>query len=341
VGITRCIDARRFAPMKGPMVTQSLRGLKDAGPMHWRGDRFDPKNPLDEDAAFERFNPAFDSLLGGAVLEDGEMDAFREFALTLRYPPNPIADFGPASAPEPLYFVEKTDFRVRSCNECHRVPLGADGLSSFEAAPQDMKIPHLRNQYQKVGMLAGPNTTRALRGFGFLHDGSVPSVFDFLNIPLFTFPGDAPGQLAESPRRTLEDLLLKFPTGLAPIVGQQVTLGANPSPVFVDFLVNKLIARAQAGDCDLVAKARSSGKWRGWLYEPSLSDGTTVTKFRADDDSISDESLIRASAAVPGQEVTYTCVPPGSGRRIAIDRDSDTVVDGNDTSTEPPKHVVQ
>src|SRR5205823_9876579 len=28
-----------FHPLKGPMTTQSLRGMANAGPMHWRGDR--------------------------------------------------------------------------------------------------------------------------------------------------------------------------------------------------------------------------------------------------------------------------------------------------------------
>jgi len=28
-----------FHPMKGPMTTQSLRGMANNGPMHWRGDR--------------------------------------------------------------------------------------------------------------------------------------------------------------------------------------------------------------------------------------------------------------------------------------------------------------
>ena len=29
----------KFHPMKGPMTTQTLRGIVDSGPMHWRGDR--------------------------------------------------------------------------------------------------------------------------------------------------------------------------------------------------------------------------------------------------------------------------------------------------------------
>src|SRR5205085_5503594 len=44
-----------FHPMKGPMTTQSLRGIIGNEPLHWRGDR----SKLDD------FNPAFMSLLGG------------------------------------------------------------------------------------------------------------------------------------------------------------------------------------------------------------------------------------------------------------------------------------
>lgn len=32
-------DLVPFHPMKGPMVTQTLKGLKDSGPLHWRGDK--------------------------------------------------------------------------------------------------------------------------------------------------------------------------------------------------------------------------------------------------------------------------------------------------------------
>jgi len=35
-------------------------------------------------------------------------------------------------------------------------------------------------------------------------------------------------------------------------------------------------------------------------------------------------------AGIPGGEVTFTCVPPGSGHRIGIDRDRDGVLDGDE-----------
>ena len=46
-----------FHPLKGPMTTQSLRGMANDGPMHWRGDRTggnDPGgDPLDEDSGVQ------------------------------------------------------------------------------------------------------------------------------------------------------------------------------------------------------------------------------------------------------------------------------------------------
>src|SRR5262249_55018752 len=87
--------APTWHPMKGPRVTQSLRGLADAGPLHWRGDRPAESapggHPPDVDGAFKKFNPAFVSLLGGTrQLTTGQMQAYTDFALTIRYPPNPV-----------------------------------------------------------------------------------------------------------------------------------------------------------------------------------------------------------------------------------------------------------
>ncbi len=83
-----------FAGDKGFIVTQSLQGLLNYEvppdiqelysnkPYHWRGDRAD----------FQAFNGAFASLLGGSILEDGEIAAYEEFINTVHYPPNPKQD---------------------------------------------------------------------------------------------------------------------------------------------------------------------------------------------------------------------------------------------------------
>jgi hypothetical protein len=44
-------------------------------------------------------------------------------------------------------------------------------------------------------------------------------------------------------------------------------------------------------------------------------------------DAVIDKVALRGLAAVAGQELTYTCVPPGSGVRIGLDRDEDGVFD--------------
>jgi hypothetical protein len=66
-------------------------------------------------------------------------------------------------------------------------------------------------------------------------------------------------------------------------------------------------------ECDLVAHVAQGGLIKGFLYDPVAGN------FIPDDGTarVSDGAL-RALAAVPGQEVTYTCVPPGSGSRIAL-----------------------
>src|SRR5439155_10650681 len=110
------------------------------------------------------------------------------------------------------------DGGVLQCAFCHKLPIGTDGFSSFEGEPQEFKIPHLRNLYQKVGTFGVPPGTQApatgflgdqVRGFGFLHAGSIDSVFDFLHANVFAF-----GSNADTKRRQVEAFLMAFDTGL-------------------------------------------------------------------------------------------------------------------------------
>ena len=78
-------------PLKGPMMTQSLRGLAGTAPFHWRGDRFgSPDNPGEDLESFKDFNPAYQALLGRAEqISPSEIEAFARFVFSIRYPPNP------------------------------------------------------------------------------------------------------------------------------------------------------------------------------------------------------------------------------------------------------------
>ena len=114
--------------------------------------------------------------------------------------------------------------------------------------------------------------------------------------------------------------MFAFDSNLKPIVGQQVTFtGENQAAA--QARLDLMMARADAGDCELVAKRGN----RGYLYAGS-------GKFRSDRrrEGLLPEADLRALARVARGEVTFTCVPPGSGLRIGIDRDLDGVLDAED-----------
>ena len=357
-------DGCQFHPMKGPMTTQSLRGLENNGPQHWRGDR--QGSPTDAAGAFEQFNVAFAGLLGRTgPLTGPEMTDFREFALQLRYPPNPTRNLDNSlttlqSQGKTVFDAPDTD-QVASCDDCHTLDpanghFGGDGRDVFDAGTETFKTPHLRNMYQKVGMFGvadptpitlnplisgflnasafdGPytHTGDQIRGFGYTHDGSVDTLFRFVSAGVF--------DINNTEQTRVEAFMIAFDTDLAPIVGQQVTLtstnggtvGARISLMIsrcgTNF-ISKVLTDTNGGpvnECDLVAKVGQSGSQRGYLYDPGTGD------FDPDDGgtAITDAAL-RALAATAGQEVTYTAVPPGSGIRMGLNRDEDLHLDGND-----------
>ncbi|MEM8941607.1 MAG: hypothetical protein AAGC91_05580 [Pseudomonadota bacterium] len=326
-----------FHPMKGPMTTQTLRGIADSGPQHWRGDRTGQNRAVVngvresvEAAAFKEFNPAFVELVGRASpLSDADMQAFTDFAMALTPPPNPIRRLDNSltqaqARGRDTYFNVEDITGIGSCNHCHTLdPLenhfGTSGLMTFEGAgiAENFKIPHFRNAYAKVGMFGSSgrlnqdgHAGEQLKGFGYLHDGSVASLLDFFASPTFVFP---------EPRIANEADIVRFvmvaDSNLAPIVGQQVTLQAGASRFELDRL-SLLEERAQIIDprpeCDLIA--------RGWIGEfrfSALFEGAggylDVEGRRLSPNSV------REQAQQPGNAVTFTCVPPASGARLALD----------------------
>ena len=114
--------------------------------------------------------------------------------------------------------------------------------------------------------------------------------------------------------------MLAFDSNLAPIVGQQVTMTARNQFQSAPRL-ELFMERAAQGECDLVAK----GKDGGYVYQsPGL--------FRRDKRAapLIPVGLLRVLTWRHEGEITFTCVPPGSGVRIGIDRDEDGVLDGDE-----------
>ena len=315
------LGASKYHPMKGPMMTQSLRGIIGTEPFHWRGDR----------AALSDFNQAFPGLLGGPrQLTAEEMSAFTSFVQTLTYPPNPNENLdrtppNPATGPnatrgKDLFSSTALDSVAISCNVCHNSNLFGPGTSRLIILsiqgfdPQDLKTPQLRGLYQKVGMVNAPG--EQISGFGFSHDGSTDTIFDFFHRKLFIFKND-------DQRRDVEQFLMAFDTGTAPAVGLQVTVnGSNKNSADVSARVNLLVSQALAGNCDLVVRGVFNGAPRSFRFVAGL-----FLSDRKGEQALTASSLLQA--ADDGAELTFMGVPVGAGIRYSVDRDGDGVLDGD------------
>lgn len=335
----------RFHPMKGPMTTQTLRGMLGNGPTHWRGDRIGSnrqtvRGKLEslEEASFKEFNPAFVSLVGRQTpLSDTEMQAFTDFAMALRMPPNPVRALDNSlsvaeNTGRDIYLNSNNITLLGSCNHCHTLNaaagrFGTGGLMTFEGLriTENFKVPQLRNAYQKVGMFgfsgnAGAGTGPQIRGFGFSNDGGVDTLVNFFSDPVFNFPAPA-----VTTRQQVAAFMLAMDSDLLPVVGQQVTWrpGAPPSvEARLTLLRQQARITTPRATCDLVARA--------------TIDGTTYSGIQQTDGSwqmrsgnrVDDTALLKL--ATVSQPLTFTCLPPGDGKRVALNGGpvaSDSVVE--------------
>jgi YVTN family beta-propeller protein len=330
-------------PMKGPMMTQTLRGLKGLDPLHWRGDR----------ANFSAFNKAFPDLFGGPLLTNADMIAYRDFVNTIVFQPNPNqkldrtlpAEFAGAnpSAGRASYqnFVIDPQYDLR-CITCHaptafQLPAGnGSGLNVIQDArlgdSQHIKIPHLRNLYQKTGFNNKPGAA-SLTGFGYIHNGTDSTLFDHFATPRFLDLTN--NSLVKS---NLAALLLCFDTGTAPAVGYARTitpLNVNTASISNDWSLlerqatlrfqDAFILAGSVTNISLIANGTIDGQRHSLLYRPSttnyVTDKTGLGPFTHAD-------LI--ARVMAGDTLTVMGVPPVSGQRMGTDRNWNGVPDGDE-----------
>jgi len=304
-----------FHPMKGPMMTQSLKAMENTGPLHWRGDR----------PTFLDFNPAFVGLMGrSSPIPASDMDLFQQFVFSMRYPPNPNRELDDTLPPtlngadpangEYLFVNVPLGHDVETCETCHDLPIGTIGRV-FPAEKlkesQDVKIPHLRNLYEKTRFKRTGNDV--VRGFGFEKDGTI-ELTQFHKFTDFTFTDE--GEL-----RDVAAFLLAFFTGTSSGVGAQWTMDGTNEGAGAD-RIETLASLADFDVIGLVAKGRDGAdQARGWVYE-----GAGVwTADRVAEPATTTAALIAAASA--GHEVTFTGVLLGTEIRLGIDRDEDTWLD--------------
>jgi DNA-binding beta-propeller fold protein YncE len=213
----------------------------------------------------------------------------------------------------------------------------------------------------------GPATDQ-VRGFGFRHDGALGTLEHFFTAQVFikaTEPVNLGGStVAPNPfgipfvnltklaqgqiewvdgggfalRHAIVAFMLAFDSNFAPIVGQQITMTAS-NATSAGTRLDLFEARANAGECDLVAKSATQiGANAGFLYtngswQPASTKQPAVT----------DAALRARIASQDLPPVTFTCVPVGEGTRIAIDRDGDGYADwdektGGTDPADPASH---
>jgi hypothetical protein len=215
----------------------------------------------------------------------------------------------------------RLDGGIRTCNQCHAVPTGTNGEITPAGpmnASQSMKVAQLRSAYEKVGFTRAAGAT-GTRGFGLTHDGSSPTLVDFLQNAVFIFQ---PGATGAQQRRDVASFVLAFPGDTHAGVGKQLTLDAPASGPDLD-LLNTMFAEADAGDVGLVANGVIDGQRRGLAYV----GGNLFQTDRAAQ-TISRDALL--AAAAPGAELTLTMVVNGTQTRIGVDRDDDGSYDGDE-----------
>jgi YVTN family beta-propeller protein len=309
-----------FHPMKGPMTTQSLRGLANVEPYHWRGDKPD----------FAAFNGAFAQLLGGSEISNGDMTAFTNFINTIVYQPNPNENLDgtlPSSVPLPdvpgvsadpnagenIFMTVPFNKEGKTCVGCHTFPGPGTNLrvtpsTNNAELEQPVKIPHLRNLYQRTNLDFNTGAV-SINGFGFNHDGQINGLIS--QISRGSFPLFVNNPAMEQP---LEAFELCFDTGTAPAVGYSRTLtSANVISSAAQSDWSTLQGQAVAGNIDLIANGTIKGQINGLLYLP----GTGV--YQAATGSLGPLTQAQVTAFIQaGDTLTIMGVPPGSGTRMAL-----------------------
>jgi YVTN family beta-propeller protein len=325
-GETTFVD-RVMHPMKGPMVTQTLRGLHDGtglmAPFHWRGDR----------PTLQSFNPTFEKLMGGSQLSTADINAMADYLNTLRHHPNPNEQL---DRTPPLLFgngnttVGRTLFNQSNthCATCHALPNTTGNnidQMSLVSSTQPVKDPSIVLAYQKLFFFPQFGS-ESLSGFGMLHDGtgsSLPTVH----------PYTAPGLANVQQFADVKAFILTLDTGTAPAVGYDLTVTTdNRTAAAVLNDLSTMEGQVAQSHCDLIVRGVLQGRTRAFRY---YCDNAVCSYLsdRFSEPGITGATLLEM--LTPGDSLTWLGVPRGQGIHFGGDRDGDSVLDADEAVPVP------
>jgi YVTN family beta-propeller protein len=260
--------------------------------------------------------------------------------------------------------VSNIDSNFFNCITCHTLPVGTGTDTrftgtDFEPIPLDekgnnhvalvsvdgsdnksIKVPHLRNAFDKVGMSLANPPSRA--GFGFFHDGTVDSLTSFFSSLLFvprsdqdiadivalmmSFSGSDFGDPDTNPSLGLPE----SPSSIVQsqdahaAVGRQLTIDTPFPTAPIVAIINAFIGVADSGKVDLIVQGTQDGERRTWKLIAGSTRGVSSV-FMSDrlGETVTADGLVQlAQVDTP---LTYSVVPLGSGIRLALDWDEDGV----------------
>jgi DNA-binding beta-propeller fold protein YncE/mono/diheme cytochrome c family protein len=364
-----------YHPMMGPRVTQTLVDIIGHEPFHWRADRdgieafaptFVELQGADAEPSAQEMQE-FEDFLATLTFPPNR---YRNFDNTLPTEVALVGEFAlghnqlPAGQLMPKgNAVSGFEIFKITCTGCHTINsgLGTDGLIISQGLPDTVapsgpngerfvatialpralnlpfKVPQLREISEKRGFsLRGP-VSRA--GFGFMHDGRMDTLTHFLESG---FPGHF--NLDWVTADTEAFLLALRGSDLAQMATTEHQIGpaSRDVPAATGFqtiltssdLTDKVAAMidltgSSTGRLELIVRAMRNGQSRAWLRRGD---------FYMSDKSGETSSLSEALAhATPDAPVELMLVPSGSGVRLALDRDEDSIYnqDEIDSGSDP------
>jgi len=312
-------QTRVMHPMKGPMMTQTLRGMSPQQLFHWRGDR----------PNLESFNLTFRDLMGGESLSDADMGALKAYLSTLRHHPNPNRNLDNTlptalSSANPRRGESLFTIHINHCGVCHLPPTGSDNnvddLRNF-GGMQPMKTPPLQTLYQRATLDSRAGAVN-VSGFGLAHDGTGGNQ----SLPTIHFY-----ELDELIGQDFADVrafLMCFETGTGPAVGfsRTVTVANREDGDLANAIALLEFQSTGSQACDLVVRGLLAGQWRTLTYDAA------ILRYRPDSarmPALTREQLLAQLA--PGDVLTFLGVLPGDGPRLSLDRNRNGVPDSDET----------
>jgi YVTN family beta-propeller protein len=314
-------------PMKGPMFTLSLRGLKDHDAYHWRGDK----------PELVDFNGTFELLFGGSPLPQPEMQALSDYIDTITVAPNP--HYTRTNQLESATALDGAVHFVNRCNGCHA--LSQDGTLRNANGEDDAGgvFTNIFAQIQEITQLRQIEkkfNDDVFTGFGLVHDGRetrepndpTQPLDPDINHPLQTFLKTFFPGFDLAARNAIIEFMTAYPTNTLPVVGWQVRM-TNPSDAFSVTDINTMIAlsRSTPSQNDVVAHGAFGGAETGFVLR--ASDPNQTPEFMSDTfELFTLTDLLNSLQA--GDALVFMAVPPGSGQRIGVDTDLDCELNGLD-----------